>query len=231
MLVAAGLTGASRTPNAPRPRATTSPTSRRCSRSWPDATTMTPHRTPLPPTADPDSSVAPRARNDAWPLEAPTGPPRRARRPPGRPRPCWLVVAPRRRRPWRPPSPARSRAPAGRLRVRPPRRSVTSCAATSPQLGAEAAFVAYRQDTPIAGGPRAASPALVAGLQGSVGTTMVVDPTGGAGRQPGSSAPTAGPPSIPVGLDGRQRRRPPRVRGPGEATSRGSPCRPVRRPT
>ena len=44
-----------------------------------------------------------------------------------------------------------------------------------PQLGAEAAIVAYRQDTPIAEDPSGLQ-ALVAGLQGSPGTTSVIDP-------------------------------------------------------
>jgi len=44
-----------------------------------------------------------------------------------------------------------------------------------PQLGAEAAIVAYRQDTPIAEDPTGLRN-LIAGLQGSPGTTAVVDP-------------------------------------------------------
>ena len=44
-----------------------------------------------------------------------------------------------------------------------------------PQLGAEAAVVAYRQATPIADDP-AGLRALVAGLQGSPGAATVVDP-------------------------------------------------------
>ena len=44
-----------------------------------------------------------------------------------------------------------------------------------PQLGAEAAIVAYRQETPIAEDP-AGLRTLVAGLQGSPGTTAVIDP-------------------------------------------------------
>ena len=44
-----------------------------------------------------------------------------------------------------------------------------------PQLGAEAAIVAYRQDTPIADDPTGLQD-LVAGLQGSPGTTAVIDP-------------------------------------------------------
>src|SRR5690606_33411166 len=44
-----------------------------------------------------------------------------------------------------------------------------------PQLGAEAAIVAYRQPTPIAEDPDGLS-SLVAALQGSPGTTSVVDP-------------------------------------------------------
>ena len=44
-----------------------------------------------------------------------------------------------------------------------------------PQLGAEAAIVAYRQDRPIAEDPTGLQD-LVAGLQGSPGTTAVVDP-------------------------------------------------------
>ena len=48
---------------------------------------------------------------------------------------------------------APSRARGGKRRARPPRRCATSCAATSPQLGAEAAIVVYRQDAPIAEDP------------------------------------------------------------------------------
>ena len=44
-----------------------------------------------------------------------------------------------------------------------------------PQLGAEAAIVAYRQDTPIADDPTGLQQ-LVTGLQGSPGTTSVIDP-------------------------------------------------------
>ena len=44
-----------------------------------------------------------------------------------------------------------------------------------PELGAEAAIVAYRQATPIADDPRGLR-ALVASLQGSPGTTAVIDP-------------------------------------------------------
>ncbi|MET0726837.1 MAG: MMPL family transporter [Acidimicrobiales bacterium] len=44
-----------------------------------------------------------------------------------------------------------------------------------PQLGAEAAIVAYRQDTPIAEDPTGLRN-LVASLQGSSGTTAVIDP-------------------------------------------------------
>jgi RND superfamily putative drug exporter len=44
-----------------------------------------------------------------------------------------------------------------------------------PQLGAEAAIVAYRQDTPIAEDPTGLQN-LVDGLQGSPGTTAVIDP-------------------------------------------------------
>jgi RND superfamily putative drug exporter len=44
-----------------------------------------------------------------------------------------------------------------------------------PQLGAEAAIVAYRQDAPIAEDPSGLR-TLVAGLQGSPGTTAVIDP-------------------------------------------------------
>ena len=100
-------------------------------------------------------------------------------------------------RPSPSPSPAPSPAPAGRPRARPPRRSATSCAATSPQLGAEAAD--RRLPPGHARSPRTppGSAALVAGLQGSAGTDHGRRPARRARRQPGSSAPTDGPPSSP----------------------------------
>ena len=68
-----------------------------------------------------------------------------------------------------------------------------------PQLGAEAAIVAYRQDTPIADDP-AGLTALVAGLQGSAGTTTVVDPqTAPTGA--GLLSPDGKAALIPVGLE------------------------------
>jgi len=67
-----------------------------------------------------------------------------------------------------------------------------------PELGAEAAVVAYRQEQPIADDP-AGLAALVAGLQGSEGTTVVVDPL----TQPAASglvAPDGRTALVPVGL-------------------------------
>jgi RND superfamily putative drug exporter len=67
-----------------------------------------------------------------------------------------------------------------------------------PQLGAEAAIVAYRQATPIAADPSGLR-ALVSGLQGSAGTTTVVDPL----TQPaeaGLISPDGFAALVPVGL-------------------------------
>jgi RND superfamily putative drug exporter len=68
-----------------------------------------------------------------------------------------------------------------------------------PQLGAEAAIVAYRQDTPIADDPTGLA-ALVAGLQGSAGTTTVVDPLT-APSEAGLLSPDGRAALIPVGLE------------------------------
>ncbi len=68
-----------------------------------------------------------------------------------------------------------------------------------PQLGAEAAVVAYRQDAPIAEDPSGLR-SLVAGLTGSPGTAMVVDPL----TQPadaGLVSPDGRVALVPVGLD------------------------------
>jgi putative drug exporter of the RND superfamily len=68
-----------------------------------------------------------------------------------------------------------------------------------PELGAEAAIVAYQQATPIADDPSGLH-ALVAGLQGSPGTTTVVDPS----AQPaeaGLVAPDGRTALVPVGLE------------------------------
>jgi RND superfamily putative drug exporter len=67
-----------------------------------------------------------------------------------------------------------------------------------PQVGAESAVVAYRQDRPIAEDPDGLA-ALVTGLQGSPGTTGVVDPLG----QPpeaGLVSPDGRAALVPVGL-------------------------------
>ena len=72
-----------------------------------------------------------------------------------------------------------------------------------PQLGAEAAIVAYRQDTPIAEDPTGLR-SLVAGLQGSPGTTAVVDPL----AQP-AEAGSAQPRRARRAVPGRPRRRRP----------------------
>jgi RND superfamily putative drug exporter len=67
-----------------------------------------------------------------------------------------------------------------------------------PQLGAEAAIVVYRQDAPIADGA-AGLTALVTGLQGSPGTTSVVDPLA-APPEAGLIALDGRTALIPVGL-------------------------------
>jgi RND superfamily putative drug exporter len=67
-----------------------------------------------------------------------------------------------------------------------------------PQLGAEAAVVAYRQATPIADDP-AGLQALVSGIQGSEGTTTVVDPLR-APAEAGLVAPDGRTALVPVGL-------------------------------
>jgi RND superfamily putative drug exporter len=67
-----------------------------------------------------------------------------------------------------------------------------------PELGAEAAVVAYRQEAPIADDP-AGLVALVTGLEGSEGTTTVVDPL----SQPaeaGLVSPSGTTALVPVGL-------------------------------
>ncbi|OWY61710.1 hypothetical protein B7486_62345, partial [cyanobacterium TDX16] len=67
-----------------------------------------------------------------------------------------------------------------------------------PELGAEAAVVAYRQDQPIAEDP-AGLTTLVAGLLGSEGATTVVDPL----SQPaeaGLISPSGTTALVPVGL-------------------------------
>jgi RND superfamily putative drug exporter len=68
-----------------------------------------------------------------------------------------------------------------------------------PQLGAEAAVVAYRQDTPIADDP-AGLALLVDGLQGSPGTTSVLDPLT-APAEAGLVSPDGRAALIPVGLE------------------------------
>jgi RND superfamily putative drug exporter len=68
-----------------------------------------------------------------------------------------------------------------------------------PQLGAEAAIVAFRQDTPIAEDPAGVT-ALVTGLQGSAGTTSVVDPLS-APAEAGLVSPDGRAVLIPVGLE------------------------------
>jgi RND superfamily putative drug exporter len=67
-----------------------------------------------------------------------------------------------------------------------------------PELGAEAAVVAYRQDTPIAEDPDGLA-SLVAGLQGSEGTTTVVDPST-APPEAGLISPDGRTALVPVGL-------------------------------
>ena len=67
-----------------------------------------------------------------------------------------------------------------------------------PQLGAEAAVVAYRQTRPIAEDPSGLQ-ALVAGLQGSPGTTSVVDPLD-APVEAGLLSPDGVTALVPVGL-------------------------------
>ncbi|MGH9086269.1 MAG: MMPL family transporter [Acidimicrobiales bacterium] len=68
-----------------------------------------------------------------------------------------------------------------------------------PQLGAEAAIVAYRQDTPIADDPTGLA-AVVIGLDGSAGTTMVIDPLT-APADAGLLSPDGQAALIPVGLE------------------------------
>lgn len=68
-----------------------------------------------------------------------------------------------------------------------------------PQLGAEAAIVAYRQDTPIVEDPTGLA-ALVAGLQGSGGTTTVIDPLA-APADAGLLSPDGRAALLPVGLE------------------------------
>ncbi len=68
-----------------------------------------------------------------------------------------------------------------------------------PQLGAEAAVVAYRQETPIAEDP-AGLQLLVVGLQGSPGTTTVLDPLT-APAAAGLVSPDGRAALVPVGLE------------------------------
>jgi RND superfamily putative drug exporter len=68
-----------------------------------------------------------------------------------------------------------------------------------PELGAEAAIVAYRQDSPIAENPTGLR-ALVAGLQGSAGATTVVDPLT-APADAGLLSPDGYAALVPVGLE------------------------------
>jgi putative drug exporter of the RND superfamily len=68
-----------------------------------------------------------------------------------------------------------------------------------PQLGAEAAVIAYRQDTSIADDP-AGLELLVDGLQGSPGTTSVIDPLT-APAEAGLVSPDGRAALIPVGLE------------------------------
>jgi RND superfamily putative drug exporter len=68
-----------------------------------------------------------------------------------------------------------------------------------PQLGAEAAIVAYHQAAPITGNP-AGLHALVVGLQGSRRTTTVVDPLTAA-PDAGLISPDGRTALVPVGLD------------------------------
>ena len=67
-----------------------------------------------------------------------------------------------------------------------------------PQLGAEAAIVVYRQGSPIAEDPTGLR-TLLAGLQGSEGTTAVVDPLR-APSEAGLVAPDGRTALVPVGL-------------------------------
>ena len=68
-----------------------------------------------------------------------------------------------------------------------------------PQLGAESAVVAYQQTTPIADDP-AGLASLVAALQGSEGTTTVVDPIA-AGPDAGLVSRDGRTALVPVGLE------------------------------
>ena len=68
-----------------------------------------------------------------------------------------------------------------------------------PQLGAEAAVVAFQQETPIADDP-AGLAMLVAALEGSEGTTTVVDPIA-AGPEAGLVSPDGRTALIPVALE------------------------------
>ncbi len=68
-----------------------------------------------------------------------------------------------------------------------------------PQLGAEAAIVAYRQSTPIAD-DSAGLAALVTGLRGSAGTSAIVDPLA-APPEAGLLSPDGRAALIPVGLE------------------------------
>ena len=68
-----------------------------------------------------------------------------------------------------------------------------------PQLGAEAAVVAYRQDAPVTEDP-AGLLALLAGLKGSAGTTSVVDPLT-APAEAGLVSPDGRAVLVPVGLE------------------------------
>ncbi len=70
-----------------------------------------------------------------------------------------------------------------------------------PQLGAEAAIVVYRQETPLVEEP-AGLAAVVAALEGSPGTTSVVDPVR-APAEAGLVAPDGRTALIPVGLEAR----------------------------
>ena len=67
-----------------------------------------------------------------------------------------------------------------------------------PQLGAEAAIVAFRQDGPIAEDPSALQ-ALVEGLQGSEGAATVIDPL--TAPEAGLIAPDGRTALVPVGLE------------------------------
>ena len=68
-----------------------------------------------------------------------------------------------------------------------------------PQLGAEAAIVAYRQSTPIAD-DSAGLAALITGLRGSAGTSAIVDPLA-APPEAGLLSPDGRAALIPVGLE------------------------------